>query len=153
MTFHTSVGKIHMKFDLKNRRGVFQYFIEKYLIVFILQLGQKRCWNRIFHIHMISNIGGSSEIFLKWPEKTDTVISFYSFHHFYLKDICLIEEKSNFSLKHMNQGNGALWKKVADLTCKKRGNYHACDYLGITFLQPNSAAGRYRWTSQALALQ
>lgn len=62
MAFHTRVRKLSMKFDLKNQRVSFQYLIEKYLIIFPLQLGQKRCWNRISHIPTILNIRGSSDI-------------------------------------------------------------------------------------------
>lgn len=64
VSFHTSVGKLSMKFHLKNQKVAFQYLIEKYSIIFYLQLGQKICWNRFSSIHSILNISGTSEIFL-----------------------------------------------------------------------------------------
>lgn len=51
-----------MAFDLKNQNVAFWYLIEKYSIIFNLQLGQKICWNSVSSIHSILNIGGSSEI-------------------------------------------------------------------------------------------
>lgn len=62
MTLHTYVEKLSRKFDLKNQKVAFQYLIEKYSIIFNLQLGQKIRWNRVSYIHRILNIGGSSEI-------------------------------------------------------------------------------------------
>lgn len=51
-----------MAFDLKNQNMAFQYLIEKYSIIFNLQLGQKICWNGVSSIHRTLNIGGSPEI-------------------------------------------------------------------------------------------